>query len=211
MLWCNWNDSSQKQTSEGDEQDRTWTLHEIQYPDVNSAHMCIALDCPVLLSLFIHLCPHRASTLLTYYPTLVLTKHKQSCPGTNKQSPRPPQGLATTSLSPWPVFNAPTEPRRPDSSLPVCVCVFACVFPSQVIHRRYNQEKAPKKRKQSCRLENYGGVLWWMLGRGSMIIDVQKGITEDNRPPLSFYTSCYDSVRNNLLRPRIKNKGHEII
>lgn len=62
-------------------------MHEIQYPDVNSAHMCIALDCPVLLSLFIHLCPHRASTLLTYYPTLVLTKHKQSCPGTNKQSP----------------------------------------------------------------------------------------------------------------------------
>lgn len=44
-----------------------------------------------------------------------------------------------------------------------------------------------------------------------MMIDVQKGITEDNRPPFSFYTSCYDSVQNNLLRPRIKNKGHEII
>lgn len=31
-----------------------------------------------------------------------------------------------------------------------------------------------------------------------MMIDVQRGIMEDNRPPFSFYTGCYDSILPDL-------------
>ena len=69
----------------------------------------------------------------------------------------------------------------------VCACVNVCVkVLSQVCHRGYYQERAKRK---SYRLHGYGVVLWWLLGSlngGWIMIDVQRGIMGDNRPPFSF-------------------------